>query len=433
MTFNSVKLGRVARTISGTGFPPAYQGNGAGEVPFIKVSDLALEANRAGIMAANNWVSRSDLKVLGSRVAPAGSIVFPKVGAALLGNARGRLLRPSAMDNNLMAVVPTSGDSRFWFYALSSIDLSEFSPSGPLPYVTDGQVRDLQIPMPPLEEQRRIADFLDTETARLDALLAARSTQRARHAERHVAAIDAFIRGAAKADTVAGYEPLRHVPSSWVQTRLGSTDCDIQTGPFGSQLHAEDYVADGWPVVNPASISPEGLRPVPGMSVDDETRRRLTRHELERDDIVFGRRGELGRAGLVRHENIGWLCGTGSLRLRLGPRGLLPEYLLRFLGIPAIRHYFLRQSVGSTMANLNTGILYAMPVLIPPRYEQTAIIDACRMVEGRFHEIERAVEHQTGLVSERRHALITAAVTGQFDVNTARRNASIQPRMPEHE
>jgi type I restriction enzyme S subunit len=354
-----------------------------------------------------------------------GDVLLAKDGNTLgITNVVSHLPEPATVNGSIAVVRPYAVEPQFLRYWLASGyiqgQINALKDGMGVPHLFQRDINRLPVLCPPADEQRRIADFLDTETTRLDALLAARSTQRERYAERHVAAIDALIRGAAKADTLAEYKPLRYVPSSWVQTRLGNTDCDIQTGPFGSQLHAEDYVADGWPVVNPASISPEGLLPVPGMSVDDETRRRLTRHELEPGDIVFGRRGELGRAGLVRDENIGWLCGTGSLRLRLGPRGPLPEYLLRFLGIPAMRYYFLRQSVGSTMANLNTGILYAMPVLIPPGYEQTAIIDACQVAEGRFREIQRAVEHQATLVAERRQALITAAVTGQLDVTTAR-------------
>lgn len=102
----STRLGRVARTISGSGFPPAEQGFTAGDFPFVKVSDLASKVNAHGVVGAANWVTRDQAKSLGAREVPVNSTIFPKVGAALLGNARGRTAVPLLIDNNMMAVVP---------------------------------------------------------------------------------------------------------------------------------------------------------------------------------------------------------------------------------------------------------------------------------------------------------------------------------------
>jgi type I restriction enzyme S subunit len=196
--------------------------------------------------------------------------------------------------------------------------------------------------------------------------------------------------------------------------------CEVQTGPFGSQLHAEDYIEDGWPVINPANIKAEGLVADRRMTVGVDTRNRLCRHILRAGDVVFGRRGELGRAGVVSTEQAGWICGTGSLRVRFRDDAFHPDYLRRFLSIDAIRHYFLVNSVGSTMANLNSSILLDMPLLLPSFEEQQAISQSCHRVEEQTQSVARRVQRQLDLLAERRQALITAAVTGQIDVTTAR-------------
>ena len=418
MTFGAVKLGRVARTISGTGFPPAFQGNSAGEVPFIKVSDLALDANRAGVEAANNWVSRSDLKVLGGRVAPAGSIVFPKVGAALLGNVRARLLRPSAMDNNLMAVVPTGGDSRFWFYALSSIDLGEFSPGGPLPYVTDSQVRELQIPMPPLDEQRRIADFLDTETARLDQLLDARQSQAALLSQRRGALLLSLVGGREDSRVPSGLEWMPTVPAHWSTVRL-TLLARLGSGHTPSRSHPEWWVDPTIPWITTGEVAQVRDDRLETLTETRETISRLglanSAAEIHpRGTVVLSRTASVGYSAVMgvdmatSQDFATWTCGP-----RLEPYFLL--WTLRAM------HPWLvgARAMGSTHKTIYMPDIQALRIPVPPLTEQHVIVDEIRSRLGHLDQVHDALDAQALLVRERRQALITAAVNGQIDVSTA--------------
>ncbi|MBF6398517.1 restriction endonuclease subunit S [Nocardia cyriacigeorgica] len=278
----------------------------------------------------------------------------------------------------------------------------------------------VELPLPTLEEQRRIADFLDAETSRIDRITVLRQRTAELIRERCDTRLDELVRGAGSAETVpAEFAALGRVPRSWKQARLRSVECEVQTGPFGSQLHADDYVDDQWPVVNPANITPKGLVADPKVTVTEEMRERLGRHVLREGDVVFGRRGELGRAAVVSARECGWLCGTGSLRLRFRTASFEPRYLHRYLQIPAVRHYFLLHAVGTTMANLNSSILLSMPLLLPSISEQRSIAAECDVVEEHSNAHAALYKQQLKLLSERRQALITAAVTGQFDVSTA--------------
>ncbi|SEP85517.1 restriction endonuclease subunit S [Streptomyces radiopugnans] len=287
--------------------------------------------------------------------------------------------------------------------------------------VPDEFLRDLPVSLPSLEEQRRIADFLDAETARIDRLVELRNRTLALLTERMTNRLDAAVRGVAASGPkrLADYSPLGEVPLDWRQGRLRSVDCDVQTGPFGSQLHAEDYVDAAWPVVNPANITPAGLVADNQVTVSDKVRAHLERHILRAGDVVFGRRGELGRAGIVTEAQEGWVCGTGSLRVRFAKGAFHPGYLRRYLAIPAVRHYFQLQAIGSTMPNLNSSILLNMPLLLPSPSEQAEIAEKCAEIESLAAKHRLLVERQMQLFLERRQALITAAVTGQFDVSTA--------------
>jgi len=216
----STRLGRVARTISGSGFPPAEQGFTAGDFPFVKVSDLASKVNAHGVVGAANWVTRDQAKSLGAREVPVNSTIFPKVGAALLGNARGRTAVPLLIDNNMMAVVPINLDASFIYWWLRSVDLGELSEGGTLPFVSDTAVRDLRVPVIPVEEQRRIADFLDDCVARIDQIIAARKSQQVSIEARFEAARRCAVLGLSGPTTATNLEWATRVGRDWRVRRL---------------------------------------------------------------------------------------------------------------------------------------------------------------------------------------------------------------------
>ena len=156
----------------------------------------------------------------------------------------------------------------------------------------------------------------------------------------------------------------------WRETTLGVL-CDevngiIQTGPFGSQLHQSDYSDVGIPVVMPKDIVEGTISPYNIARVSTEHVERLYRHKLSSGDIVYGRRGDIGRQALIRPEQSGWLCGTGCLRLSLGDSVVDPLFLHYYLSQPDLVKWITNQSVGATMPNINTSILRSVPVKYPP-------------------------------------------------------------------
>jgi type I restriction enzyme, S subunit len=157
---------------------------------------------------------------------------------------------------------------------------------------------------------------------------------------------------------------------SWTTATLGHiaeiTGGSIRTGPFGSQLHEEDYSEFGTPVVMPKDIVSGRVEETTIARISQQHVARLTQHVLCDGDIVYGRRGDIGRRGLVTAREAGWLCGTGCLRISLGQTVLDPRYLFYFLGEPRVVEGIAQQAVGATMPNLNTGILKGITVRYPP-------------------------------------------------------------------
>lgn len=140
----------------------------------------------------------------------------------------------------------------------------------------------------------------------------------------------------------------------------------IQTGPFGSQLHQADYSEEGTPVVMPADIIDGKISETKIARVSEDHVMRLERHQLAIGDIVYGRRGDIGRQALVTSKEEGWLCGTGCLRVTVGKNSLIdPEYLHLYLKMPDVISYIQNQAIGATMPNLNTEILKRIPIRYP--------------------------------------------------------------------
>lgn len=165
---------------------------------------------------------------------------------------------------------------------------------------------------------------------------------------------------------------------TWQTKTLGEI-CDagggiIKTGPFGSQLHESDYVDRGLPVVMPKDIVGGRVVTDSIAQIDGETAHRLSQHALKPGDIVYGRRGDIGRQALITERERGWLCGTGCLRVTLGKiTDLDPQFLHYYLREAGVISWISNQAVGATMPNLNTSILRSVPVRLPPLATQRKI------------------------------------------------------------
>jgi type I restriction enzyme, S subunit len=279
-------------------------------------------------------------------------------------------------------------------------------------------VGDIKVGMPSYGDAEKIINFLDHETAKIDTLIEKQQQLIQLLKEKRQAVIShAVTKGlnpnALMKDT--GVEWLGEVPEHWVVAQLKFNTLEMQTGPFGSQLHAEDYVDDGIPLVNPAHMIDGKIVPDYRVSVDTETWERLSRHRLREGDIIFARRGDLGRCAIVTKEQEGWVCGTGSLKAKLNHR-LTPEYAFLLITSDGVISELSLESKGSTMENLNTETLGRVRLPVPPETEQINILDYIHKVSGKYEALIEQAISAIQLMQERRTALISAAVTGKIDV-----------------
>lgn len=359
----------------------------------------------------------------------------PKVGDVLLGKAAS-VGKVAYVDSDIefnvwspLAVITPKKLSlgKYLYYCFQSsllqVQCEVYSNANTQKNLGMSVIDNLMFAVAPENEAIKIANFLDHETAKIDTLIEQQQKLIQLLKEKRQAVIShavtkglSSLNGGPNAPMKdSGVEWLGEVPAHWVVAQLKFNTLEMQTGPFGSQLHAEDYVDDGIPLVNPAHMIDGKIIPDYRVSVDSETWERLSRHQLKEGEIVFARRGDLGRCAIVTKDQEGWLCGTGSLKAKLNHR-LTPEYAYLLITSEGVISELSLESKGSTMENLNTETLGRVRLPVPPEAEQADILNYVNKVSGKYETLIDQAISAIQLMQERRTALISAAVTGKIDV-----------------
>lgn len=161
---------------------------------------------------------------------------------------------------------------------------------------------------------------------------------------------------------------------NWEQKVLGDISTSIQTGPFGSQLHQSDYSDEGIPVVMPKDlirgmVSEESIAQISKKHVE-----RLSKHKIKAGDILYSRRGDVGKCAFASEREIGWICGTGCLKVSVDREKADPQFIFYQLQKAETIGWVINHAVGSTMLNLNTSILSAVPIDVPEIETQRKIV-----------------------------------------------------------
>lgn len=211
--------------------------------------------------------------------------------------------------------------------------------------ITQDVVKNLEIPIPPLPEQERIVARIEELFSQLDAGVETLKKTKAQLAVYRQAVLKEAFSSELSSKTVE----IREIVD------------DIRIGPFGTMLHKSDYISGGVPVINPQHIKSGKILLSASVTVSEEKARDLSAYRLQTNDIIMGRRGEMGRAAAITDVENGWLCGTGSIQFRLKPN-FDAGFYAQILSSPDVVHYLEEHATGTTMKNLNEDIVQYIPV-----------------------------------------------------------------------
>jgi type I restriction enzyme, S subunit len=177
--------------------------------------------------------------------------------------------------------------------------------------------------------------------------------------------------------------------NQYTKFRLGDI-ADVQTGPFGSQLHQKDYVNEGTPIITVEHLGENRILHNNMPNVSDKDKERLSKYQIFEGDIVFSRVGSVDRRAYVRKEEDGWLFSGRCLRVRVKDQNVSPLYLSYYFGLESFKEYIRRIAVGATMPSINTQILSDIEVHLPSKNYQDRIADILSTIDAKI-EIDRKI------------------------------------------
>lgn len=288
-----------------------------------------------------------------------------------------------------------------------------------VPHISGRDIKRFRFMLPPVDIQRRIASILGA----YDDLIEVN--------RRRVAVLEEMAQGLFDEWFVRfrfpGHEsvpivdtPDGPLPEGWSVSTLGTLclgKSGIQTGPFGSQLHQEDYSGEGVPVVMPKNmidlrVKCDGIARIPL-----ELAQNLGRHIMAVGDIVYGRRGDIGRRAFISEDEGGYFCGTGCLRLRPDQSLVVPRYLFTALGTLETEGAIKARATGATMPNLSVGVMKDVPVLLPDILTQRAFGTWDENLQKQIGGLLKANDR----LAASRDLLLPRLISGQLSVEAAER------------
>lgn len=273
-----------------------------------------------------------------------------------------------------------------------------------------------------IEQQRRIAEILDTidEAIRRTEQVITKLGQMKQGLAHNLLTrgIDknGELRDPKKQPDAFADAPLGTVPRGWEVLPLGQivyrSGGFIQTGPFGSQLHAHDYVTHGIPVIMPQDMVEGTVSDTSIAHVTEKKARELSRHLTRVNDLVLARRGDVSRCAPIGPPHQNWLCGTGSMLVRVPANEFDSRWLAEMYRHERSQRQITARAVGSTMVNLNSKILAGLLVARPPLEEQKAHMEILESVACRL----RIEKSQLAKLRQLKHGLMDDLLMGRVRV-----------------
>lgn len=324
----------------------------------------------------------------------------------------------------MMLVRPSnqSLSSRFLYQVLTSDyfeNLVRERVSGSsIPHIFQRDMKDFRFPWPPILEQEKIAAILTAVDDKLEVI--AHQIEATRTLKQGLMQT-LFSRGVGTQDADGRWvshaefkdSELGEIPAGWTVTTLGDI-CNgaLQTGPFGSQLHADEYQEIGIPVLMPKDLTNCRANLATAARISPVRAAELAKHKLAAGDLLFSRRGDVTRFALIDEASAGALCGTGCLKAKPS-QAYSSAFISHLLQFDVVRTWLEQNAVGQTMPNMNTGILASLPLVAPAnKAEQEEIAGILDSVDAKGEVLAAKQAHFQIL----KRGLMQKLLTGEWRV-----------------
>ena len=262
---------------------------------------------------------------------------------------------------------------KYFFFFCKNYDFTKHDVSVTIPSLRRTDIIKIIIPVPPLSEQSRIVSELDLLQSIID-------KQQAQLKELDTLAQAIFY-------DMFG-DPVEN-EKGW-EVKTISEVALVKIGPFGSLLHTSDYVKGGVPLVNPIHMKNGHIYPDDSFTISAEKRKEMLPYLLKKGDVIFARRGEIGRCAIVSEKEDGYLCGTGSLFVRFTEQ-INEVFVLYITKSEAFINNLVSKAKGATMLNINCKIVEDLPITLPPLPLQQSFAAKIESIEKQKATIAQSI------------------------------------------
>lgn len=396
------KIKHISYVIGGNGFNVELQGLDSGDYPFCKASDIS----NAGkyLDKAANYVTFDIVRDQHYNIIPKGAILFPKIGEAMKKNNRTICVLDCCADNNCQAIVPFERNSgMFFYYILTCVNMGWFDNAGTIPCMNNRKFLNSKVPFPPLDEQQRIAEFLDRACGKIDGLKADIQAQ--------IDTLEQYKRSIITEAVTHGLNPSAPMKDSGIPW-VGKTPEYWKVGRIGGLYELRNQKVSDKDFM-PLSVTMKGILPQleTAAKTNDGDNRKLVRVG---DFAINSRSDRRGSCGISDYDGSVSLINT-----ILKPRNRMnAKYYNWLFHTPMFADEFYKWGHGivDDLWTTNWSEMKRISIPLPPLDEQQEIAD---YLDNKCAEIEQIIadkKSQIETLDGYKKSLIYEYVTGKKEV-----------------
>jgi type I restriction enzyme S subunit len=346
-----VKLGTIGEFKAGYGFPHKYQGETSGDMPFAKVGDISAVARRGDkyIFEARNFINKDELKQIKAKSVPVNTIVFAKIGEAIRQNFRAVTSVETVIDNNSMGLVPNVNliDVDYLYHFMCKLDLYRYTGATTVPAIRKSTLEEIEIPLPPLAEQKRIAAILD----KADAIR--------RKRQQAIKLADDFLRSIFI--EMFG-DPITN-PKGWEIKSLSTLCNKITDGTH----HSPPIVEKGVPYITAKHLKKTGLEffAKPWYISEESHQNIYSRCNPEINDVLYIKDGATTGLAAINEYDFEFSMLSSLALLKPDYEKITSEFLCVFLNHPRIKLVLTANMAGAAITRLTLSKIKVVKVPLP--------------------------------------------------------------------
>ncbi len=414
------KLKQFSYFYNGNGFPEIEQGKTSGDYPFLKVSDIN-NPDEIYISKGNNYVSKELVLERKWIIIKPNSILFPKIGEALLKNHRKINRREVLIDNNMMSMNLRKSKivMSYFFHMFKYFDMKIFINISSVPSLNTQLFYNYKIPLPPLPEQKAIAKYLDNKTQQIDKLIENTQSQIEELKEYEKSLINKCVTKGLNENVKlkdSGIEWVGEIPKHWEIKRIkNNTYIKARIGWQG--LTSKEYLEEGeYYLVTGTDFNGNTIKWETCHYVEKERYEQDKYIQLKLRDILITKDGTIGKVAMIHKLPKKATLNSGVFVIRPKNEAYIPRFMFWILKSFIFTSFIDLIKTGSTIAHLYQRDFNELHYTLPPLPEQKAIAQFLDSKTENIQNLIKNKEKQIELYQELRKTLVNNAVTGKIKI-----------------